>query len=232
MCGEHSALSAANSSASGSSPHVRGTPSVRLRRRSLHGIIPACAGNTPCCCPNSWRNGDHPRMCGEHTATTRIVAEVSGSSPHVRGTPPRLFCHRRSSGIIPACAGNTKRRQSWFSSRRDHPRMCGEHVSKDVLDRLKAGSSPHVRGTLRPCSVPARIGGIIPACAGNTREAGCKTPVFRDHPRMCGEHRVQKSGACVFGGSSPHVRGTRKPKLVPVVGLGIIPACAGNTRLE
>ena len=71
----------------GSSPHARGTLIGGLRVRKPLGIIPACAGNTypfgiigdhgtgiiPACAGNtkSWpprsaRNGDHPRMRGEH----------------------------------------------------------------------------------------------------------------------------------------------------------------------
>ena len=48
---------------------------------------------------------------------------------------------------------------------------------------------------------------------------------------MCGEHTLEQS--CVFraGGSSPRVRGTRLTLMTVVLVVGIIPACAGNTRI-
>ena len=94
---------------------------------------------------------------------------------------------------------------------RDHPRMCGEHRS--LFDELTdgQGSSPHVRGA-HPRSFPNGLQrGIIPACAGSTapNRSGCaKTG---DHPRMCGEHAMVTLDPPPDLGSSPHVRGARKP---------------------
>ena len=66
VCGEHSLMPSPSSSASGSSPRVRGTPDGRRKSVEDMGIIPACAGNTVCCHSlfGSW--WDHPRVCGEH----------------------------------------------------------------------------------------------------------------------------------------------------------------------
>ena len=95
---------------------------------------------------------------------------------------------------------------------RDHPRMRGEHHVRRRRHRLELG--------------------IIPACAGNTRQ--------------------QRLGAWRIRGSSPHARGTRSwckawscrrgdhPRMrgehPPPLGgrervSGIIPACAGNTLI-
>ena len=63
-----------------------------------------------------------------------------------------------------------------------------------------------------------------------TRSAGERVGQFRvDHPRVCGEHRwrVLRSGYGV--GSSPRMRGTLGSQLCLSVGVGIIPAYAGNT---
>ena len=46
VCGEHSLMPSPSSSASGSSPRVRGTPDGRRKSVEDMGIIPACAGNT------------------------------------------------------------------------------------------------------------------------------------------------------------------------------------------
>ena len=74
VCGEHICSGSYVITVPGSSPRMRGTRSVgRAVCRGL-GIIPAYAGNT-----RSRRNrrnpqGDHPRVCGEHAATSTGVA--------------------------------------------------------------------------------------------------------------------------------------------------------------
>ena len=72
-------------------------------------------------------------------------------------------------GIIPAYAGNTFRRQHWDSLRRDHPRVCGEHLDRAVSRLREAGSSPRMRGTPSFAAFRIHVAGIIPAYAGNTR---------------------------------------------------------------
>ena len=53
----------------------------------------------------------------------------------------------------------------------------------------------------------------------------------RDHPRVCGEHRVKRVGHAGALGSSPRMRGTHVDRISLLGHLGIIPAYAGNTRL-
>ena len=112
-------------------------------------------------------------------------------------------------GIIPACAGSTKRFSSTEMPFRDHPRMCGEHFGSLIFSFTLTGSSPHVRGArvALPPAVFALVGssphvrgalflmdissivtGIIPACAGSTPNVRRSPTHNRDHPRMCGEH--------------------------------------------
>ena len=137
------------------------------------GIIPACAGSTACRSPVIRLEWDHPRMCGEHPLSrpcayaNHLSESTTGSSPHVRGALVYyfLFC---VFGIIPACAGSTLplirlRTPCW-----DHPRMCGEHLSKQFASFRHRGSSPHVRGALVDGDFLEAEHGIIPACAGST----------------------------------------------------------------
>ena len=111
----------------------------------------------------------------------------------------------------------------------DHPRMCGEHITGNADDAVKAGSSPHVRGARLHSAALHVYRGIIPACAGSTTAEAPNTLEARDHPRMCGEHRGIRGRVVVRLGSSPHVRGA--PGHVPThrTTMGIIPACAGST---
>ena len=75
------------------------------------------------------------------------------------------------------------------------------------------------------------MGGIIPACAGNTKATTVETSLNGDHPRMRGEHQSGWYPNTETAGSSPHARGTLSPVPHPQVPTGIIPACAGNTGI-
>ena len=87
--------------------------------------------------------------------------------------------------------------------------MCGEHTFAE-LDAIRVeGSSPHVRGAPLGKAYGCASIGIIPACAGSTRQQGNHGAPVRDHPRMCGEHSPLVKMVVELVGSSPHVRGAR-----------------------
>ena len=66
--------------------------------------------------------------------------------------------------------------------------MRGEHEEVSDYEKVPLGSSPHARGT--PVGEVAHdvLGGIIPACAGNTFVRAEVMAESGDHPRMRGEH--------------------------------------------
>ena len=68
MRGEHPGDAGIVGSYRGSSPHARGARSRKDPRHVLAGIIPACAGSTQVPHHALARDGDHPRMRGEHTS--------------------------------------------------------------------------------------------------------------------------------------------------------------------
>ena len=210
MRGEHFLAMIASSPFVGSSPHARGTPGGVDAGFAQCGIIPACAGNTTRPAIRKCGRWDHPRMRGEHAKAAAKAGTGEGSSPHARGTHPA----DRQNGRIP----------------KDHPRMRGEHVFPRSFRFLPLGSSPHARGTPAMIHVTDGQPGIIPACAGNTGHLAFSGKLRLDHPRMRGEHLGGAGVHVGEQGSSPHARGTRfvAHAFVPVV--GIIPACAGNTR--
>ena len=109
--------------------------------------------------------------------------------------------------------------------------MCGEHACASNQAYDDPGSSPRVRGTLRGARRVEGAEGIIPACAGNTSTPRALSLGSRDHPRVCGEHATSAVTVRPWPGSSPRVRGTLQFDYHPRVRLGIIPACAGNTRV-
>ena len=137
------------------------------------------------------------------------MVSTAGSSPRMRGTPPWSPRSRGRAGIIPAYAGNTSSGQVLDLTYRDHPRVCGEHLSAMSFVVFIGGSSPRMRGTLSTVNWSIRDRGIIPAYAGNTAIFPTSAFIIRDHPRVCGEHAA---GFRSRGASA-----------------GIIPAYAGNT---
>ena len=172
----------------GSSPHARGAPAVVGVDERDVGIIPACAGSTELHAGRRHRAGDHPRMRGEHAPDNASATCSRGSSPHARGAPLRPFRPPGGVGIIPACAGSTRRSNSLSYSSGDHPRMRGEHVYSVDAPVSSLGSSPHARGALVEEFVVVGRHGIIPACAGSTVTERVKGEWSEDHPRMRGEH--------------------------------------------
>ena len=209
MCGEHLPESAICGHSRGSSPHVRGAQNLLPIMQDLDGIIPACAGSTCARLSARLEHGDHPRMCGEHLVAVDL--NIDGS------------------GIIPACAGSTTDPSIDSSPNWDHPRMCGEHVGDFLNEFLTSGSSPHVRGAPTKTHGIHQHTGIIPACAGSTAGTLPSRLAARDHPRMCGEHRVRILLVQCIRGSSPHVRGAHVRADELTASHGIIPACAGST---
>ena len=107
--------------------------------------------------------------------------------------------------------------------------MCGEHQNASRLSHGPLGSSPHVRGALRPSATIGLGCGIIPACAGSTCPSRPSAATAGDHPRMCGEHRICCQSCKISTGSSPHVRGALVQDFLQGLSTGIIPACAGST---
>ena len=168
-------------------------------------------------------------MCGEHGWDCDAFSEKLGSSPHVRGAQRHQSHCGRPAGIIPACAGSTVRFGACYLRVRDHPRMCGEHADRETEGCACPGSSPHVRGAPSSALTTSSSCGIIPACAGSTNLQGIGIAQWRDHPRMCGEHRPCSADRTPGTGSSPHVRGAHELTSFSWEQCGIIPACAGST---
>ena len=178
---------------------------------------------------NAFSKGDHPRICGEHRSVAGWSRRSWGSSPHMRGTPTGEKRQMAKLGIIPAYAGNTPYFCTFSSNTGDHPRICGEHLGRLAILPTSAGSSPHMRGTHDTVWNIDFIDGIIPAYAGNTEVTINRLTPLRDHPRICGEHRLPAITTKPTSGSSPHMRGTQHHWLSRWWNVGIIPAYAGNT---
>ena len=228
-CGEHRSVFSDFPATQGSSPRMQGTLNSHPGKISSSRIIPAHAGNTryQAC---TWRStGDHPRACGEHKGLDERTATYEGSSPRMRGTRVVKFTEAVDLGIIPAHAGNTPPLLPRTSVRRDHPRACGEHLMPGPMVGSLLGSSPRMRGTQLRQHLVRMPAGIIPAHAGNTVKKTVTAAIYGDHPRACGEHILLQMRCVSLQGSSPRMRGTRRPRTPVWTIAGIIPAHAGNT---
>ena len=147
VCGEHKYGGPLPVLRQGSSPRMRGTPGTPTRQIAGRRIIPAYAGNTQIPPKRTQRGWDHPRVCGEHLHGLQDSHRGRGSSPRMRGTPVQEGGRVVAAGIIPAYAGNTSWHRSCSTATRDHPRVCGEHITATEDDHIIPGSSPRMRGT-------------------------------------------------------------------------------------
>ena len=213
----------------GSSPHTRGAQKETRTSDAPEGIIPAYAGSTSGAAPESTPTRDHPRIRGEHRSACDGDTLSEGSSPHTRGAHRDAFPRLSAAGIIPAYAGSTSSRYSRRASRRDHPRIRGEHARQSAQSVADKGSSPHTRGAPPLRAAACRHAGIIPAYAGSTTSSRTTRPTCRDHPRIRGEHPTSSACRSRKSGSSPHTRGALYLRHALGHGPGIIPAYAGST---
>ena len=188
VCGEHGGAAEYKGSHWGSSPRMRG---ALLSNRGISadlGIIPAYAGSTGSYTCFASASGDHPRVCGEHLSLRSPVRVMLGSSPRMRGARLGLQVRQAQQGIIPAYAGSTCAARVPYRYRRDHPRVCGEHLAIILDSRSNVGSSPRMRGARNANTFESVAMGIIPAYAGSTHLYSGMDTTKGDHPRVCGEH--------------------------------------------
>ena len=130
VCGEHAKPESPKMTSSGSSPRMRGAHRGRGHLQAFRGIIPAYAGSTFRSCSRCAAFRDHPRVCGEHSASKDSAKNRSGSSPRMRGALRVEGFSQEQVGIIPAYAGSTRKEADAPVDGRDHPRVCGEHTKK------------------------------------------------------------------------------------------------------
>ena len=215
----------------GSSPHARGAPATAETHRIRGGLIPACAGSTSRRARLPRPAWAHPRMRGEHYQPAGIVHADEGSSPHARGARALRSGGAGVTRLIPACAGSTRARSQHGRRRTAHPRMRGEHHRRADRTFGAGGSSPHARGARWDRRPRRAAQGLIPACAGSTSSGRAGRSAARAHPRMRGEHATIAAGTVIVRGSSPHARGAPRGVLPGGARRGLIPACAGSTRV-
>ncbi len=147
-------------------------------------------------------------MCGEKFPNGKVIAEETG--------------------ITPACAGKSICYYFQNIFTRDHPRMCGEKMSRTNFCASSLGSPPHVRGKVIIGKMNDEGARITPACAGKRIHGSMFVHYVKDHPRMCGEKKGMIKMLNADEGSPPHVRGKADNCNRHCYQNGITPACAGK----
>ena len=148
----------------------------------------------------------------------------------MRGAQCSAGCRFVPVRISPAYAGSTTTPSAVRLCPWDHPRVCGEHRLVTESQVVARGSSPRMRGALLSGSLGSVRLGIIPAYAGSTSGQHPVDGRDRDHPRVCGEHRVFWVMQGSRLGSSPRMRGARGARVLHLRLRRIIPAYAGSTQ--
>ena len=167
VCGENKGVAVLGKGMKGSSPRVRGKLIGCAGVRVDDGLIPACAGKTKSPSTQSVKGRAHPRACGENVAWCGIHARA-GSSPRMRGKRRHSEQRRIPRRLIPAHAGKTLACDRGRSTRRAHPRACGENFKDGGSVEPQQGSSPRMRGKLSSLLGRLLRPRLIPAHAGKT----------------------------------------------------------------
>ena len=170
----------------------------------------------------------HPRACGEQRSAGTGSICVIGSSPRLRGTAMGTAGPCDDRRFIPAPAGNRAGGSGGASGTSVHPRACGEQLLDLMIESVKTGSSPRLRGTVERARRDILDERFIPAPAGNSREPRSDPPGTSVHPRACGEQGTPPEDEGWSVGSSPRLRGTELDDPAPAVPDRFIPAPAGN----
>ena len=127
---------------------MRGKHPPHLVGRRFPGITPADAGKTLIEGIVKGILKDHPRGCGENCIVSGASAVVRGSPPRMRGKLRQLRQCSQQSGITPADAGKTECVEIAHCKDWDHPRGCGENLPTIIIEIVKSGSPPRMRGKL------------------------------------------------------------------------------------
>ena len=89
-------------------------------------FIPTGVGNAVTSRTNCAIDAVHPHGCGERAFSSGTAEKITGSSPRVWGTPPKLRDQHKSLWFIPTGVGNASRMGQYLLLTSVHPHGCGE----------------------------------------------------------------------------------------------------------
>ena len=153
----------------------------------LKRITPAYAGKRQLSFYAWYMGEDHPRLCGEKPALNPLQSHTVGSPPPMRGKDLSVGRLEIISRITPAYAGKSPHVRDRRTTKKDHPRLCGEKDGNLHCADHAGGSPPPMRGKGSSTKKPKDSQGITPAYAGKRCFPLDRVSCCRDHPRLCGE---------------------------------------------
>ena len=130
--------------------------------------------------------------------------------------------------ITPAYAGKRPFAAAETASPEDHPRLCGEKLSRFPAKVSEMGSPPPMRGKAGRCAASVPNWRITPAYAGKSGGIYHEKDRCKDHPRLCGEKFPRISHLVDSQGSPPPMRGKAAESLRTQAVRRITPAYAGK----
>ena len=131
---------------------------------------------------------------------------------------------------IPAYAGEPVRHVVGNNSVRVYPRVCGGTQRPDKSPPAQLGLSPRMRGNPVQCRFQPRPQRSIPAYAGEPPESSDRRCPKGVYPRVCGGTEDRAALEAFRKGLSPRMRGNRRRRALSDMGIGSIPAYAGEPR--
>ena len=212
----------------GLSPPTRGN----LRRVAVierdEGSIPAHAGEPPLPgrAPPSARV--YPRPRGGTKCRFAGARSSTGLSPPTRGNLARARGFTAMRRSIPAHAGEPGARYTVDASHWVYPRPRGGTVPPFVPPCPGGGLSPPTRGNLSCTHANFPLDGSIPAHAGEPRAQPASRTPSPVYPRPRGGTRLGRGSLILRWGLSPPTRGNPCAVVFQRLGVGSIPAHAGE----
>ena len=169
LCGEKLLAYVCLYTHSGSPPPMRGKVKKCDDLSDVCGITPAYAGKRDVSRNAAASIWDHPRLCGEKRSRTALRQSVTGSPPPMRGKAGDARVSGDAWGITPAYAGKSRPDHGQKLAEGDHPRLCGEKLSRKWKILFWQGSPPPMRGKVDDAMSDSIKSGITPAYAGKSR---------------------------------------------------------------
>ena len=146
----------------------------------------------------------------------------------MRGKASSKYHPDKGARITPAYAGKRLCFNLNSTTRRDHPRVCGEKSVPAWHSWYAPGSPPRMRGKVYSGERYEKYNRITPAYAGKRPAASAPVWGQRDHPRVCGEKKASVITQADRLGSPPRMRGKASSPSRWIRGTRITPAYAGK----
>ena len=219
-------------------PRAQDHPRVCGEKMQSLSVWPMIAGSPPRVRGKAMTAtaGDHPTRitpaCAGKSYTSQHPLHSTGSPPRVRGKASIAEEIADVERITPACAGKRTASTTRLLFARDHPRVCGEKSCAQLGTSSRLGSPPRVRGKGLSGWCTISLQRITPACAGKSAGGLSIGVIERDHPRVCGEKRLNWPLQIRLIGSPPRVRGKGRLCDAQRIRRRITPACAGKRKKQ